>query len=228
MTSPPYQDVRTRGRPDLVPTAHHPRQPCCRTPAVPDQHHGDDEQYLTSIEQIRTIVTSGPAASDTVGHVTTRSPQPEAIAAARQMLEPRVQSIADLAHAHDLVNQRRAEATAAETALAHAVTEYAERYATARRSHGWTPTELSELGFPNNQPHANRTRTRRRHTTPNPHDQPDQPAPPAAPGTPGASRSGDRTPQLTDPNPERGTTPHRPTPTPHAATGAQPTTSAPA
>jgi hypothetical protein len=157
--------------------------------------------------------------------VTTRNPQPEAIAAARQMLEPRVQSIADLAHAHALVNQRRAEATAAETALAQAMTEYAERYVTARRSHGWTPTELSELGFPDNPPPANRTRTRRRHTTPTHTSSPTSPPPPAAPGS---SRSGDRTPQPTDPNLERGTTPHRPTPTPHAATGAQPPTTAPA
>ena len=147
------QHPHPRPRLVLVPDgAHRPRQPVAGTVAVPGQHHGYDEQYPTSTEQIRTIVTSRPAVSDTVGRVTTRNPQPEAVAAARQMLEPRVQSIADLAHAHDLVNQRRAQATAAETALAHAVTEYAERYATARRAHGWTPAELGELGFPDNQP----------------------------------------------------------------------------
>ena len=150
-------------------------------------------------------------------HVTTRNPQPEAVAVARQMLEPRVQSIADLAHAHDLVNQRRAEATAAETALAHAVTEYAERYATARRAHGWTPAELGELGFPDNHPHANRTRTHRRPATPT---SPTRPPPPAAPDPAGAAPGGDRNPRPTDANPERGTTQHRHAPTPHAATGA--------
>ena len=149
--------------------------------------------------------------------VTTRNPQPEAVAAARQMLEPRVQSIADLAHAHDLVNQRRAQATAAETALAHAVTEYAERYATARRAHGWTPAELGELGFPDNPPHANRTRTHRRRATPT---NPTRPPPPAIPGPAGAAPGGDRNPRPTDANPERGTTQHRHAPTPHAATGA--------
>jgi hypothetical protein len=166
--SPPYHNTRTHGhRLVLVPDgAHRPRQPVTGTVAVPGQHHGDDEQYPTRTEQIRTIVTSGPAVSDTVGRVTTRNPQPEAVAAARQMLEPRVQSIADLAHAHDLVNQRRAQATAAETALAQAVTEYAERYATARRAHGWTPAELGELGFPDNPPHAKRTRTHRRRAAP--------------------------------------------------------------
>ena len=163
-----------------VPRRPHPRSPpgsragprapspttCHGTVAIRDQHHGYDEQYPTSAEQMGTIVTSGRATSGTVGRVTTRNPQPEAVAAARQMLEPRVQSIADLAHAHDLVNQRRAQATAAETALAHAVTEYAERYATARRAHGWTPAELGELGFPDNPPHAKRTRTHRRRATP--------------------------------------------------------------
>ena len=93
------------------------------------------------------------------------------------MLEPRVQSIADLAHAHDLVNQRRAQATAAETALAHAVTEYAERYATARRAHGWTPAELGELGFPDNRP------PRQTHPNPPPTCHTDQPNPPAPAGS---------------------------------------------
>ena len=219
--SPPHHNTRTHGhRLVLVPDgAHRPRQPVTGTVAVPGQHHGDDEQYPTSTEQIRTIVTSGPAVSDTVGHVTTRNPQPEAVAAARQMLEPRVQSIADLAHAHDLVNQRRAQATAAETALAHAVTEYAERYATARRAHGWTPAELGELGFPDNPPHAKRTRTHRRRATPT---NPTRPPPPAAPGPTGAAPGGDRNPRPTDANPERGTTQHRHAPTPHAATGAPP------
>ena len=200
VSSPPYHNTRTHGRPDLVPDG----APSTTTVLTgPSPFRISTMETTNSIqqasEQIRTIVTSGPAASDTVGHVTTRNPQPEAIAAARQMLEPRVQSIADLAHAHDLVNQRRAEATAAETALAHAVTEYAERYATARRAHGWTPAELGELGFPDNQPHANRTRTHRRHATPT---NPTRPAPPpAAPGPPGATPGGDRNPQPTDAEP---------------------------
>ncbi len=201
--------------------AHRPRQPVTGTVAVPGQHHGDDEQYPTNTEQIRTIVTFEPAVSDTVGRVTTRNPQPEAVAAARQMLEPRVQSIADLAHAHDLVNQRRAQATAAETALAHAATEYAERYATARRAHGWTPAELGELGFPDNHPHTKRTRTHRRRATPT---NPTRPPPPAVPDPAGATPGGDRNPRPTDANPERGTPQHRHAQTPHAATGAPHTT----
>jgi hypothetical protein len=160
--------------------------------------------------------------------VTTRNPQPEAVAAARQMLEPRVQSIADLAHAHDLLAQRRAEATAAETALTHAVTEYTERYATARRIHGWTPAELGELGFPHNQPPAHRTRAHRRRTTPTSPTNPTNPPPPATPRPTSATPGDDRTPRPTDPHAEGGTAGHRRAPTPHTATGAQPTTTAPA
>jgi hypothetical protein len=137
------------------------------------------------------------------------------------MLEPRVQSIADLAHAHDLLAQRRAQATAAETALAHAVTEYAERYATARRTHGWTPAELGELGFPDNRLHATRTRTHRRRATPTHPTGPDSPPAPAVPGPAGATPGDDRNPRPTAANPERGTTRHRtprrrtPQPAPH-------------
>jgi hypothetical protein len=222
-----------------VPRRPHPRSPpgsragprapspttCHGTVAIRDQHHGYDEQYPTSAEKMGTIVTSGRATSGTVGRVTTRNPQPEAVAAARQMLEPRVQSIADLAHAHDLLAQRRAEATAAETALTHAVTGYAERYATARRAHGWTPAELGELGFPHNRPATHRTRTHRRRTTPTSPTNPTNPPPPA---TPGPAVGDDRTPRPTDPHAEGGTAGHRRAPTPHTATGAPPTTTAPA
>ena len=172
-TSPPYHDAHTRGRrPDLVPDrAHRPRQaPRPRQPATRPSPFGISTMSTTS--SIQQAPRSGYDRHIRSGDIGYRRPcdNPESATRGRRG------RAADSNHACNQSPTSPTPTTCSRsdgpkpprpnTALTHAVTEYTERYATARRTHGWTPAEPGELGFPHNRPAAHRTRTHRRRTTP--------------------------------------------------------------